>query len=189
MHVDLGTSETRKNQSAVSGHNVRTIQLRRHVGRQAAAPQGCRREVCVWRRRKEIPAEREKYFRLSVVHRLDRLDRVEPVIARRFKPKLRAQSFQKSGRRPLPNADGAIALNVAVPTHRAQTRTGLADLPAQQHQVDDLLNVRHCVAVLGKAHGPTEDRALRRHEDLRGLFNQISGYSRLRNKFLPANGF
>src|SRR6185369_3802893 len=87
--------------------------------------------------------------------------------------------------RSFPNSNGAITLDVAVTTHRAQPRTRFSNLTTQQHQVYDLLNVRDCVAVLRQPHGPTEDRALGFSEDLRGLFNFILRDSGLRDDVSP----
>src|SRR5262249_46359239 len=119
----------------------------------------------------EVAAESEEHFRLPVVHCLNGFDGVEAVIAWRFEIKLRAEPVQKRSGRPLPNPDCTVALNVAVTAHRTNSRARFADLPAQQHQVDDLLDVRDRVAMLRQTHGPAEDRAFRGAEDLRGFLD------------------
>jgi hypothetical protein len=60
----------------------------------------------------------------------------------------------------LVDAHGAVALHVAVAAHRRQAGAGLADVAAQQLQVDDFLHGRHRMAVLGHAHGPAHDHPL-----------------------------
>ena len=96
-------------------------------------------------------------------------DGVEAVIAWRLKSNSAPSRSRNVRHRTFPDPNGAIALHVAVTTHRTQSRAGFADLAAQQHQVDDLLNVRDGVAMLRQSHGPTEDRALGFNKDLRRL--------------------
>ena len=62
----------------------------------------------------------------------------------------------------LPDAHGAVALDVGVPAHRAHAGAGLADHAAHQQQVGDLADRRHRVPVLGQPHRPAEHRALAR---------------------------
>ncbi len=91
--------------------------------------------------------------------------------ARRFKIEFAAKAVEKSIRRPFPDSHRAIALHIAVPANRTKPRARFSNLPAQQHQVHDLLNVGHGIFVLSQAHGPTKDRALGFDKDLRGLFD------------------
>src|SRR6185503_18127805 len=114
----------------------------------STAPQGGGGKLGVGSGRKKVSAECEEHFHLSVVHCLNSSDGVEAMIARRLEVINVTELFQKTLGRPLPDADGAIALHVAVPAHRTEARARLADLSAQQHEVDDLLNVCDCIAVL-----------------------------------------
>src|SRR5690242_10052949 len=104
------------------------IQLRRDVSRQAATAQGGGREFRIGRRGEKISAEGEEHFRLSGVHCLNGFDGVEAVLAWRFEIKLRAESIQECRRGSFPNTNGAVALHVAVTTHRTHSRTRFADL-------------------------------------------------------------
>src|SRR4029078_7619187 len=108
------------------------------------------------------------------MHCVDRAHCVEAVVSWRLEVKGLAEFIEKRFSRSLPDPDGAIALHVAVTTHGTQSGARLSDLPAQQHQVDDLLNVRDGVAMLRQSHRPTEDRTLRIDEDLCGLFDLFS---------------
>src|SRR5438105_2266109 len=102
------------------------------------------------------------------MHRLDRVHRVETVRAWRGEIEFLAELIEKVFSRLFPNPHRAIALHVAVAPHGTQTCARLAKLTPQQHQVNDLLNVRHGVLVLRQAHGPTKDHPLRFDEDTRG---------------------
>ena len=70
-------------------------------------------------------------------------------------------------------------------THWTQSGSGLSDLAAQQHEVDDLLNVCNCVAMLREAHGPTKDRPLRLDKDLGCLFHLVLRYATLFDNLVP----
>jgi hypothetical protein len=61
-----------------------------------------------------------------------------------------------------------------VAAHRAQPGAGLADVAAQQQEVDDLLDRGHGVAVLGEAHRPADDRRSRRANSARGRLDLLA---------------
>src|SRR5262249_15618688 len=134
-----------------------------------------------------VAAECEEDFGTSIVHSMNRADRVVAMIARRFEIKGLTQPIKKSLGRSFPNTNRAITLYVAVTAHRTQTRTGVSNLATQQHQVDDLLDVCDGVAMLCEAHGPAEDCALRGDKDLRGLFDQFSSDATLLDDLFPRN--
>src|ERR1043165_5505202 len=166
---------------------MRPVQFRRDVRSQPTTSQRGRGEIRIGRGGKKVTTEREEHFCLSVLHRMNRSHRIESMISRRFEIKGFPESIQKNFSWPLPNTNRAIALHVAVPTHRTETRAWFADLASQQHQVDDLLDVCDCIAVLRQSHGPAEDRALRRDKDLGGLFDQILRDSTLLDDLAPGN--
>jgi hypothetical protein len=72
---------------------------------------------------------------------IDSFHYIQPVVTRRLETKLTAESIEKTWRWPLPDAHSAVALHVAVSTHRTNTRTRPPDAAAQQQHVDDFLNV------------------------------------------------
>jgi hypothetical protein len=79
-------------------------------------------------------------------------DRVQALAARRPEPVLFLQLVERDQFRLFRDPDRALALHVRVPAHRADAGAGLADVPAQEQQVDDHRHVPHAVAVLGQAH-------------------------------------
>ena len=83
------------------------------------------------------------------------VDGVEAVLARRLEAELVAQRVEEVVGRPLPDAHGAVALDVGVAAHRAQAGAGLADVALQQRDVDELLDRGDRVAVLGDAPSPS----------------------------------
>src|SRR4051794_17417844 len=109
------------------------------------------------------------------------------MISRRLEVEYLSKSIEKGFGRPFPDADGSIALHVAVTPHRTKPRARLTNLTAQQHQVHDLLNVRDCVAMLRQSHGPAKDRALRFDEDLGSLFDLLFLDSALLDDRRPRN--
>src|SRR5213595_2641026 len=93
------------------------------------------------------------------------------MVARWREAKNIAKAIEKLWSRALPDADSAVALDVAVAAHWTKAGACLADLTAEQMQVDDLLNVGDGVHVLGESHPPARDRPLRFREDVRGAEN------------------
>src|SRR3712207_2269472 len=83
LHVALGAAEAREYQSLLARDEVRAVELGRDVRGQAAASQSFGRELGVGRGGQKIPAEGEEELHAALVHRLDRLDGVEAVAARR----------------------------------------------------------------------------------------------------------
>ncbi len=71
------------------------------------------------------------------------------------------------------DAHRPVALYVGVSTYRASTRTELADVAAQQQQVDDLLHGVTAALVLSDAHSPAADDPLRALIDRRHLFDGL----------------
>src|SRR5437588_2725677 len=98
------------------------------------------------------------------------MDRIKAVIAWRPKIKFLLQTVKELRGWLLPNSHRAIALHVAVTAHRTKTRPRFAELAAQQHQVNDLLDIRHRVFVLRQTHGPAKDHPLGFDKDARSIF-------------------
>ena len=88
LEVALRSTEARKYQSLLARDEVRAVELRRDVDGQAAAAQSPGRELRVGRGREEVSAEREEDLDAALVHRLDGLDGVEAVAARRLEVEL-----------------------------------------------------------------------------------------------------
>ena len=95
-------------------------------------------------------------FHLAMNNTFAGLDRVHARPARRLEAILLLELV--GGRsRLLRDADRALALHVRVAAHRADARAGLADVAAQEQQVDHHLHVLDAGAVLGQAHAVDRD--------------------------------
>src|SRR5262249_50736589 len=101
-------------------------------------------------------------------------DGVESVLRWRREIELLAQRLHETVAHLFPDADGAIALDVAVAAHWADTGAGAADLAAKQVEVGDGLHIGDAVVVLGDAHGPAGDHALGSRGDCRGMAYQVA---------------
>src|SRR6185295_1347907 len=109
------------------------------------------------------------------------------MIARGFKIKLSCQSIQESLCRSFPNTHRPVALNIAVPSNWTQAGTRDSDLTTHQHQIHNLLNIRHRILMLSQPHGPTEYRSFRFNKDLPCLLNQISGDATFPDDVVPGH--
>src|SRR5258705_11630725 len=126
------------------------VEFCRNLHRQAAATQSLSRIFRVLRRGKKVAAQREEHFRTSIMHRLDCFDRVEAVLTRRLEIKFSSELVEKGFSGSFPNSHSAIALHITMAAHRTKAGAWVADLPTQQHQVNDLLDIGHGVLVLGQ---------------------------------------
>ena len=84
LQVDLGAPERRQDQRVAAVHEMAAIQLGRDVHGQIARAHRFPRARRVRRRDREVAAEADEHLHLAVEHRLNRVDHVEPVLARRL---------------------------------------------------------------------------------------------------------
>ena len=142
------------------GDDVRAVELRRHLHRElrpAHRRLGGRR---VGDRADEVAAQREEHVDLAVAQALHRLQGVGAVLARHREAELGLERGEEALGHPLPDAHGAVALHVAVPADGRGARARLADVAAEQQEVDDLLDRRDGLPLLGQAHRPGDDHAV-----------------------------
>jgi hypothetical protein len=90
----------------------------------------------------------------------DRLQRIHAVLARRCEVELLLDRIQELVAHLLPDAHRTVALHVAMATDRGCTGPRLSDVAAQQQQVDELLEGRDRILLLGETHGPGDDDAV-----------------------------
>src|SRR5437870_5015352 len=141
----------------------------------------------VRRRGEKVPAESKEDLRAPFVHRLNRVYRIVTVAAWWFEIEFRTEAFKKLFARLFPDAHGAITLHVAMTTDRTKSRARFANLAAQKHQVDDLLNVADRVLVLRQTHRPAKDYALRLDENSRRVLDFYFRDSGLLENVTPMN--
>ena len=111
----------------------------------------------------------------------------KPCLARGSEPELLLQGVQERLGHPLPDTHRAIALDVAVPTHRARSCPRSTQIPAQQQEVDDLADRRHTVLLLGQAHRPAGDDLLAGQDPLDRLLDVRTRQAGRFNDIRPGN--
>src|SRR5205823_1654952 len=135
LNVALRATEARKYQSLLARDEVRAVHLCRDVRGLTTTAQRLRCELRVGRGGEEVSAEREEDADATLVHRLDGLDGVESVAARRLEVELARERVQENFCRSLPDAHRSVALHVRVAAHGARACAGPAQLPSKQKQV------------------------------------------------------
>src|SRR5579859_8284876 len=91
--------------------------------------------------------------------------------ARRLEPENIAEPIEKAVGHSLPDAHGAVALHVRVPSDRTDSRAGPTHVAPEQYQVHDFLNRRDRLPLLRQSHGPASNHRLRSHHYFRDLPN------------------
>ena len=105
----------------------------------------------------EIAAHPDEDLYPALRHCLDRMHYVVSMRARRRKPEHPFQLIQQLRLRLLVDTDRSIALYIRVAAHRADACARPAEIPAQQQQIDKMLDVRRAVSVLGNTHPIADD--------------------------------
>ena len=158
--VAVGAAEAGQDQRLGAGDGVRPVELGRHVDGEVAGPQALVDDGGVGGGHREVAAHAEEHPHRLVAQPLDGRRRVEAVLGRRGEPELRPEGVEERLRHLLPDAHGAVALDVGVAADGARAGAVLADVALQQQDVDDLLDGHHGVHVLGQPHRPADDRGL-----------------------------
>ena len=177
LNIDIGAPQAGQDERLFAMDEMAAVEFGRNMDGQAALFQRLGGVFRVGSGREEVAAHGEKDFGLALVHRLDGVYRGVAVAAGRFKPKGSLQLVQKFRFGRFPDADGAVALHVAVATHRAGAGARLANAALEQEQVDDFLDVLNSVFVLRQAHGPADDDLLFVAQQLRRLQYPVPSYA------------
>ena len=186
--VALGAAQARQDERGASRDQMRSVELGRDVRGQSRGAQRRGRVLGVRRRGEEIAAESKEDLGFALVQRMDRIDGVEAMRARRGDAGGLLQRRNEGGRRPLPDAHGAIALDVRMAAHRADARAGLADGSAQKQHVDDLADVVDRVLVLRQPHRPADDDPLVPGEHPGGGADLRLADAAVERDFVPGDG-
>ena len=188
LPIDLGAPQAGQYQRLASVHQMAAVELGRHMHRQIALAQPAPGGIGVGRGRGEVAAQREEHAAAAVQHQPYRFDGVDAVGARRLEAEHLLQPVEQRGRRLFPDAHAAVALHVAVAAHRAGARAFTPQVAAQQQQVDQHLYGGHRMRVLGDAHAPADDAALRADVDLAGGAQLRFAQAGLARQHFPAFG-
>ncbi|MNJ20077.1 hypothetical protein D3C77_144050 [compost metagenome] len=136
----------------------------------------------------EVATQGDKHFGAFGLHRLNRQHGVVAMQARDLKLETLLQCIQQPLGWLLVDTHGAVTLHVTVTPYRRQSGPRLADVAAQQLQVDDFLHCRHRVTVLGNAHGPAHDHPLGSPVHACGQLQLSQTQARLFNDVRPGGG-
>ena len=110
---------------------------------------------------------------------------VEAVFARRVDPRAAIEFREEGFGRRLVNANGAVALNVAVPANGAYSCAFAAEVSSEREQVHDLADRANRVLVLCQAHRPASDHAVALDEGLREAFDGRHRHAARREDVVP----
>ncbi|MNH09615.1 hypothetical protein D3C79_690750 [compost metagenome] len=143
LQVDLGTAQARQDQCIATGDQVRAIELGGNLYGQRALAQGVMGARGVRGGLGKVAAQGDEHFGPPLFHGLDRQHGVVSMGTGHAELKAFFQCIEQPGLGFFVDAHAAVTLHVAVATYRRQAGAGLADVAAQQLQVDDFLHGRH----------------------------------------------
>ena len=106
------------------------------------------------------------------MHGLDGFDSIKSGLMRWFKAELPTEILEKRLPHPRRYAHRPVALDIAVPSHRASSASGPADVSLEEKEVHHLLDGGHGILVLRQAHRPTADYPITFYSDL-GRFSDL----------------
>src|SRR5690606_12294589 len=114
----------------------------------------------------KIAAEPNEYLCRACQHRLDRLDRVVAVRARRLEAKDIAHPVEVGRARLFVDADRAVALDVRMTSDRGDARPGAPEIALEQENIGNLLHQPRSELMLGQPHSIADDGGTRANVDL-----------------------
>ncbi len=157
LTVDLGAPQAGQDVGHLAGDQVVAIELGRDLHRQPQPAPGRLHLQGIGNGADEVATQADEATDAAIENALASLHGVHAVIAWRFEAELPAQIVRRHLCRLFGDADGALALHVGMTAHRQDACAFLADVAAQQQQVDQHLDGLHAVAVLGQAHAIRRD--------------------------------
>src|SRR5580700_4561358 len=118
---------------------MRAVQLRADVHRQVEGPHGFEASLRLRERHREIAAETYECLRPPLDDGQYRCERIMAMSLRGLETEHAFDRLQERFSGLLGDADRAVPLHVGMAPQWADSRTRLAEIPAQQQQVGDLL--------------------------------------------------
>src|SRR5215470_6221344 len=141
--VAFRTPKGGQDERSFAGDHMRPVQFGRDVYRQgnvAHCGLGHRR---VRSRAREVAAHREEHANSAVAHCPDGIDGVDAGLSGRVERKLRLERIEKARRWALPNAHGAVALDVRVAAYGTHSSARPANVAAKEQEVGNLPDGRY----------------------------------------------
>jgi hypothetical protein len=88
------------------------------------------------------------------VHGLDSLHGIKAVLPRRLETELATEIVQKRLSHSLAYSHGAIALDIAMPSHRTSPAAGTADVSLEEEEIHHLFDRGDGISMLRESHRP-----------------------------------
>ena len=169
LAVDLGAAEAGEDDFVAAADEVGAVEFGGDLGGPVAALESLCGVGGVGHGGEEVAAERDEDVEVAAVHGVDGFDGVETMLARAAEAERGIHAGEEGLGGLLVDAHGAIALHIAVAADGAEACALLAEMAAEQCQVDHLLDEVGGMLVLREPHGPAVDGAGRSGEELGGL--------------------
>src|SRR5207237_8770820 len=117
-NIDLGASKTGKDEGLLREQQMRAIEFGSDMHREIEVPHRLERHFRIGHGNRKIAAETDQSLRTAVPDRLDSLERIVALVARRFESEHAGQSIQKLVIRNLGDANRAVSLHIGVAAPR-----------------------------------------------------------------------
>src|SRR6202008_3749033 len=138
LNVDLGASQTGKNEGLLRKQKMGTIELGGDMHRKIEVPHRLECDVRIGHRDSEIATETDQSLRTPIPDRLDGFDRIVALVAWRFESEYPCYSIQEIIVRNLGNADRAVTLHIRMAAQRRNAGAPAPDITSEQQQIGDL---------------------------------------------------
>ena len=160
LEIHLGATHRRQDQRLRADDRVRAVELRRYLHGHLGAVHCLLGRTGVRDCGDEIASEGKPDLHLAALHPLDRLEGIRAVGPGRCERELLLDGVEELIVHLLPHPHGAVTLHVAVAADRGCSGPGLADVAAEQQQVDQIFQGVDRLLVLGKTHRPGDDNPI-----------------------------
>src|SRR5579863_8155996 len=174
LFVDLDAAETGQDVGDLPMHQRTTVELGENLHCHAYfAPSGIDPPVIGYGA-DEVATEHDERVDLALEYFLASLDGVDALVLRNVEAEELLDLVGRDFIGLLGNADGALALHVRMPAHRANAGAGFTDIAAQQCQIDHRLDGLDALFVLRQTHAVNEDHRVAARVNVRRRFQRAA---------------
>ncbi len=179
----------RQDQRVLAVHQVAAVEACRDVHGQRARAQRIEGPRRIGRGHREVAAQADEHLDVAIEHRLDRLDDVIAVLARRLEAEHLAEAVEECGGGAFPRCPscGRPARSSGRAPGTGPRHAGPI-LPRIIMRFDNIWIVATRAAVLGQSHAPRHDDALALDVDLRKPFDLLARHARFLDERRPVLG-
>src|SRR5215472_2790116 len=130
LHVDVAARQAWEDQCLLAMNQVAPVQLGADGNGQLQATHRRLRDVPVRHGSDKVSAEPDEYLGASVDHRFYSVHDIVPMSARRLEAEDFLELLKEGRLRLFIDAHGSVTLHIRMTAHRADTRSGLAEIAA-----------------------------------------------------------